>query len=151
MTMSKYIKLEDALSVYRLKPIIKNGTTTGVRYPTPEETMNDLSELPTIEVSEDCISKAYLEHVIEIQAMPVKNNEEYLRGWNNALYKVVKLIEKAPSVVPTTEQSSKVGEWIYIDEPIMGNPYGRYRCSRCEMEKPHETDYCPNCGVKMKG
>lgn len=47
------------------------------------------------------------------------------------------------------EVDKKEGKWIYIDEPIMGNPYGRYRCSECELEEPHETDYCPNCGARM--
>ena len=43
------------------------------------------------------------------------------------------------------------GEWIYIDEPIIGNPYGRYKCSKCNLEEPFESDFCPNCGAKMKG
>jgi hypothetical protein len=43
------------------------------------------------------------------------------------------------------------GEWIYIDEPIIGNPYGRYKCSECNLEEPFESDFCPNCGARMKG
>ena len=43
------------------------------------------------------------------------------------------------------------GEWIYIDEPIIGNPYGRYKCSKCNLEEPFESDFCPNCGARMKG
>ena len=54
--MSRYIKLEDALNVCRLKPIIENGTTTGVGYPTPEEIIYELSYLPTIDIvlCKDC-------------------------------------------------------------------------------------------------
>lgn len=44
---------------------------------------------------EDYVSKAYLEQEIENQAMT--GNDEYWRGWNNALCKVVELIEDAPS------------------------------------------------------
>ena len=43
------------------------------------------------------------------------------------------------------------GEWIYIDEPIIGNPYGRYKCSKCNLEEPFESDFCPHCGARMKG
>ena len=53
---------------------------------------------------------------------------------------------------PTTEQSSKVGEWIEVDD-------GRVscKCSICKEEYLlYEEDvfgrnYCPNCGAKMKG
>ena len=43
------------------------------------------------------------------------------------------------------------GEWIYIDEPMIGNPYGRYKCSECNLEEPFTSDFCPNCGCQMKG
>lgn len=43
------------------------------------------------------------------------------------------------------------GEWIYIDEPMIGNPYGRYKCSECNLEEPFTSDFCPNCGSKMRG
>ena len=65
-------------------------------------------------------------------------------------------IEQAPSVVPTTEQSSMVGEWKPFDRT-----WGReiWACSVCgesvanmptSGDKPL-YDYCPNCGAKMKG
>ena len=56
-----------------------------------------------------------------------------------------KLIEALPSA------DRPQGEWIYIDEPIIGNPYGRYKCSECNFEEPFESDFCPNCGARMKG
>ena len=56
-----------------------------------------------------------------------------------------KLIEALPSA------DRPQGEWIYIDEPIIGNPYGRYKCSECNLEEPFESDFCPHCGAKMKG
>ena len=91
--MNKYIKLEDALNVYRLKPIIKNGTTTGVRYPTPEETMNDLSELPTIEVSEDCISREWVLEEFENGKEKISKSEYF--------DELMWLVKHAPSVVPS--------------------------------------------------
>ena len=45
----------------------------------------------------------------------------------------------------------KQGEWIYVDEPMIGNPYGRYKCSECNREEPFTSDFCPNCGCRMKG
>ena len=54
-------------------------------------------------------------------------------------------IEDAPTV------DRPQGEWIEVDEPIMGNPYCRYRCSKCGLDEPYARDFCPNCGAQMKG
>ena len=62
--------------------------------------------------------------------------------FSNALMEEIKAI-------PSADRPQ--GEWIYIDEPIVGNPYGRYRCSKCNLEEPFESDFCPHCGAKMKG
>lgn len=136
--MSKYIKLEDAISVCQLKQIIRNGDSIGVRYPTPEEIMNDLSDLPTIEVEEDCISREYL-----------KSFEYINKGDFNSVETIREWIDNAPSVVPTTEKSSKVGEWQnYKDE---------HRCSECgevvigDWYDDEWYDYGPNCGADMRG
>ena len=59
--------------------------------------VTDIEEALTIEVSEDCISKAYLEQEIENLCRTVDKDKEYWRGWNNALDKVVELIEDAPT------------------------------------------------------
>lgn len=43
----------------------------------------------------------------------------------------------------------KQGEWVYIES----YPWVEmYRCSECGYETDDEslTDYCPNCGAKMK-
>ena len=73
---------------------------------------------------------------------------EALKGREGILadaYTAVAIIRAIPSA------DRPQGEWIYIDEPIIGNPYGRYKCSKCNLEEPFESDYCPNCGAKMKG
>ena len=73
---------------------------------------------------------------------------EALKGREGILpdaYTAVAIIRAIPSA------DRPQGEWIYIDEPIIGNPYGRYKCSECNLEEPFESDFCPNCGAKMKG
>ena len=52
---------------------------------------------------------------------------------------------------PTIEaEPIRHGYWVYSDEPMFGNPYGSYICSRCfPYTQPHKTSYCPNCGAKM--
>jgi len=59
---------------------------------------------------------------------------------------------------PTVEQQK--GKWIYSTPVDKEKEYGGY-CSRCKCDMPIfiedwkqvycETDYCPNCGAKMKG
>ena len=59
--------------------------------------------------------------------------------------------------IATTEQSSKVGEWIgtEYDGYADGNPvYYEWICSECKCVVEDEEpmwNYCPNCGAKMKG
>ena len=57
----------------------------------PEEIMNDLSDLPTIEVSEDCISREYL--LSKVYDMD-----------NDNLVVDLKDIDNAPSVIPKPKE-----------------------------------------------
>ena len=177
--MSKYIKLEDAIS--------KLDEWFCEPY-TPTEL---LSDLPTIEVSEDnqvlygtghnciltlfgecsynetgCGSCAVAEKIRKaleasedcISRKAIISRIESERSEWGEDYDVEQIlgdIEDAPSVVvrnnrTTTEQSSKVGEWI-----MQGiSPYeGIQRCSLCDeiYNITEEFNYCPNCGAKMKG
>ena len=50
--MNRYVKLEDAISVCGVKLLLADGAAIGQRYPTPDENINALLGLPTIEVSE---------------------------------------------------------------------------------------------------
>lgn len=175
--MSKYYKVEDVTELitaceWRMTLAKERHGEGFVDYSKQvldvDELTKRLSNLPTIEVSEDCIytycsrcgmrvvanapsvipqvpnedciSKAYLEQEIEQQIMIV--NDEHWRGWNNALDKVVELIEDAPSV--TTKQSSMVGEWLRKDGRVWSE------CSACGSGSSFETKFCGNCGAKMK-
>lgn len=44
-----------------------------------------------------------------------------------------------------------MGKWIkhrYSD--WQGNVYWLYECTTCHKEEEKESDFCPNCGDKMK-
>ena len=111
--------------------------------------MSDKTEyinLPTMEVSEDCISREWLKEHIEVVSYENEwreiETDEFV-SWEN--------IESAPSVVPTTEQSSEVverkrGEWTNAGMLTV-------HCSNCKSEF-HELEamnFCPNCGADMRG
>ena len=151
--MSKYIKLEDALER------AKSGTNNYY-------ICKAIESLPTIEVSEDCISRERL--ISFIDAGHLRNPNEKCYSEND----VVELIKNAPSVVPccdneksnkfqqelqqaevTTEQSSMVGEWIVY--PLMDEGRVELECPKCGDTFIRAVDYrphfCENCGAKMKG
>lgn len=124
--------------------------------------LEPLQSLMKIEVSEDCISKEYL-----------KSFEYINKGDFNSVETIREWIDNAPSVVPTTEQSSMVGE--RIDSYKAGyekamievmeahpniNKVGKWlrkdgrvwsRCSSCGSGSSFETNYCGNCGAAMEG
>ena len=65
----------------------------------------------------------------------------------NELKNIREILEKQS----TTEKSSMVGEWI-INEPIESGFGTIFECPYCKYEVNFEpTNYCPNCGAKMKG
>lgn len=143
--MSKYIDAERLNMEWQtLKPF-------GVTDTMIENLKWIVDRQPTIEVSEDCISRSALRKEMEMYGAEIT------------------LIDTAPSVVPccdneksnkfqqelqqaevTTEQSSKVGEWIERIGGISKELF--YQCSKCYGEvDTNEFDYCPWCGAKMKG
>ena len=51
------------------------------------------------------------------------------------------LIERIKEEYETTD---KVGEW------VRQYCFQQWKCSECEYEIDGKTNYCPNCGAKMK-
>ena len=97
------------------------------------------------EVSEDCISREWLEErkkVISYTNEWRETETDEFVSWEN--------IKNAPSVVLSRAE----GEWINKQEK-----YQMAECSNCKKVTMHEMwgdklvyyDYCPNCGAKMKG
>lgn len=169
--MNKYIKLDTAIEH-------TNELYHG------DEVEAWLESLPTIEVSEDCISREWLfknfqtvcENVI-CSECPFDDDDcrlaDYIKNAPSVVPKApsednkaytycsrcgMRVVMDAPSVVPTTEKSSTVGEWkitnTYKDHS--GRVVDRVEHTDCgyiwnrEMgESLH--NFCPNCGAKMKG
>ena len=98
--MSRYADIE------QIKEVIR---TEWVKYMPMDLDMNlsfvlgKISEVPTIEVSEDAISKAYLLNKINAY-MTGSQQVEYMKS----------IIENAPSVIP----KQKEGEWIPCSERL---------------------------------
>lgn len=89
-----------------------------------------------LEVSEDCISREYL-----------KSFEYINKGDFNSVETIREWIDNAPSVVPSRAE----GEWV-INEPEESGFGTIYECPYCKYEVEFEpTNYCPNCGAKMRG
>ena len=137
--MSKYIKLEDALEALMcyFVPPIYTGEQVDQAKNIAKSIMNGV---PTIEVSEDCISR--VETLATLNAMMRVDSDNV-----NVYSKVFSQIKDAPMVVPSRE----TGKWVAADddENIM---FAVYKCSRCGNilgSSPH--NYCPNCGARMEG
>lgn len=94
--MDKYYKAED---IFALLDRLHNVSDGGLYYA--------IESLPTIEISEDCISREYLEELCLQTLIPkVIVNTDVELGINIGIEKIYRGIKEAPpSVVLTTEQS----------------------------------------------
>ena len=101
--MSKYIKLEDALSLAKKGVLISNSNF--------DKVCKAIENLPTIEVSEDCISRADL-----IKSFLADNEceRESAKACMCRLDYMLELIEDAPSVEPLKKVVAQVK--VDIDE-----------------------------------
>ena len=141
--MSKYADIEQIKKVIRTEWVKYMPTELDVSL---SFVLGKISELPTIEVSEDCISREY-----------VRAKFDYISYAEKDPITIAKrIVDNAPSAVPTTEQSSTVGEWQITD----AYPHNVY-CSECHKKfaQTHwavwedgslPRNYCPNCGAKME-
>lgn len=158
--MSKYIKLEDAIE--QVKTEFYGGGYQEWLEISIDNLINRIANLPTIEVSEDAISREWLikrfKDIVEHYEMRIKKAKRYgkkttydtseqIGYWKDEIADCkyfIKEIENAPSVIP----KPKEGEWMPrhhqgVDKLIC-------ECSNCHTLHVI-TDYCPNCGSRMKG
>ena len=163
--MSKYYKAEDVTELinaceWRMTLAKERHGEGFVDYSKQvldvDELTKRLLDLPTIEVSEDCISKASV-----ISALSLYRNllEKEFASNPTVIVDIVlgiaddciELVEKAPSVVPSRAE----GEWIERTDHKLGKcmEYSA-ECSvcgtlHCHRYQPYKS-YCPNCGAKMR-
>ena len=92
----------------------------------------DIEHAPTIEVSEDAISRAKLQYeILEEFGSEHKDDE--------TINKIYGMVINAPSVTPSRPQ----GKWIKKEHG--------YKCTACNLTNDGESLFCPQCGAKMKG
>lgn len=70
-------------------------------------------------------------------------NHEYamIEAYDDAIKTVIQVAQAEPVVH---------GEWIPHDRMTRSPLVKNYACSNCGVDG-HRTNYCPNCGAKMKG
>lgn len=138
--MSKYIDELTELICDTVRTVFPNASLDD-GYDVADEV---IAKLPTIEVSEDCVSKHDIWKIIEDNAYWVRCNENStekgmtLTGINQAL-------NECPPVIPT----ERTGEWIADD--------GDATCSHCQRlfkgtkyDRMYNEKFCPNCGARME-
>ena len=136
---------------------------------------NELKDIEAIDMAIEALSQESSEDVISRQAaidaflteLTKRERKNLLHTWSTVevKYFVVDMLEKSPSAQP----ERKKGRWIPVDSysafggdeatwMAHGNPVAFYYCSECkEQAYAGEdgdsllTDYCPNCGAKMRG
>ena len=161
--MSKYIDKDELWE--RLKKHMVHHIVTNTLFNTIKAVIDGM---PTIEVSEDCISREVAIDIIKNYDFEFPEYmERFVTELRDAMKKdLVEDIRTAPSVIPkrscyrcglredcedSTERKPKEGEWI-INEPEESGFGAIYECPYCKYEVEFEpTNYCPNCGAKMKG
>lgn len=169
--MSKYYKAEDVIR----KRAEDLADTSYWEWGNPKNVDDwievvemEFTDLPTIEVSEDCISRSAL--ISFIDAGHLRNPSEKCYSEND----VVELIKNAPSVVLRLDKEDLEDIYEHISESYVegymdGHAEGEWinqeqgafypvECSNChkqplfnEDEDYEYTKYCPYCGAKMKG
>ena len=75
-----------------------------------------------------------------VQSIPVPDHEAYAIKWRAEITKALEEYFK-----------ESVGEWEKRTFIIFDSEKVGYRCSECNTTWDANTNYCPNCGAKMKG
>ena len=90
---------------------------------------------------EDCISR---EAVLDI----LKDKWNMFSDANDAIQESIDTIEALSPVTP----QPKIGEWVKTFEPNEAEPFILWECSNCHKTVigSMKSDYCPNCGARMK-
>ena len=133
--MSKYIDKDKVLE-YIIFGVVGKDITCG-------ELTRAIDSIPTIEVSEDCISREWVKGICEFML-----DEEMLGH-------MLGYIEEAPSVVPICQKNRQVeraeGEWVKSGSHCRCSECGYLRFGSSADFCNKYIHFCENCGAKMKG
>ena len=104
------------------------------------EALNKAIEVLRQEPCEDAISRAKALEMLGDEPENWTDTEREIQEVND--YRWFKsILEDLPPVTP----QPKIGHWVRHKENCCYN-----KCSICEYEHCKESNYCPNCGAKMK-
>ena len=155
--MSKYIKIDDAINVICVYGTelehSRRYTMTASEF--KQTSVDILESLPTIEVSEDCISREWVLDKIHAYAEACTTSTEESIGADYC----AEFVEVAPSVVPSREEPKR-GKWTEVEISEHGElSIVSMRCNQCGryayLVLPKGTkcvyDYCPWCKADMRG
>ena len=94
-------------------------------------------------MSDDLISRQVLKQAMYHETFEVDSE---MQKWDGGCWIRYKLLEKIVDSMPSVQPEQKTGQWL-----INSDGYYPY-CSICKNEPQGRimTDYCPNCGAKMK-
>ena len=113
---------------------------TGITYDACKAAIEALKSQPC----EDCISRAYIEPIVEELENICINGDEYILS-------LLSSIKNAPQV----KLQRPKGKWIVEREEIITEDsfisYPHTKCSLCKVEVRFATSFCPNCGAEMRG
>lgn len=132
--MSKYIRLDEATDLFRGIDATMTGSFVA----------DTLESLPTIEVSEDCISREQVRAKLDYISYAEKDPISIAK----------RIVDDAPSVLPSRAE----GEWLLSElQSQVDNDNGNYVyvCTNCNHTDIHaktqKVPYCWWCGARMKG
>ena len=114
-----------------------------------ESNIKDIEDLPSadaslmqdrckIDASSDLISRRALRDAMYHEAF---ETDTEMQRWDSGCWIRYRLFEKTIINLPSAERT---GEWeVYA--------IGAYTCSCCNFYSRSKSNYCPNCGARMKG
>lgn len=108
-----------------------------------------IAEMPTIEQEPEIASTVDL--INRADAMEAVRKRIFQIGYEDNPH-VLSLLQAVVDV-PTIEVERKHGSWCVMDEPLGDHTTDLLiYCSECGQRSDNKsTNYCPNCGIDMRG
>ena len=122
--------------------------STGEKYTEPRNDMDKTTinackgaiELLEQEPCEDCISRKAVKDTIFAECSGSKLDIDFA--------KVLLLQRAIKALPPVTPQEPKIGHWKRVTDKT---GHLVWECDKCKWQQRFWTNFCPDCGAKMKG